>query len=69
MLTKAWEPPLGDFRDFVTQLRSHVGEGISIMVVPIGLGGNTARPEELVVWRHGIASLADPALYVEGLGK
>lgn len=69
VLTKAWEPPLGDFRDFVTELRSHVGRQVSIMVVPIGLGGSTATAEELVVWRYGIASLVDPALYVEGLGR
>lgn len=64
LFTKAWEPPLLDFQDFVEKLRAHLGNQASIVVVPLGINGAAANADDLIAWDHGITRLGDPRVYV-----
>ncbi len=64
VFTRAWEPPLLEFADFITELRSRVGADASIMVTPIGdEGGIDATQRE--TWARAIGRVADPRVYLE----
>jgi hypothetical protein len=65
LLTRAYEPPLLDLLDFVRALRDRVGRAVSIVVCPLPEGGGTVMPEEVEAWRRMLATLRDPAVYVE----
>jgi hypothetical protein len=67
---KAWEPPLMEFIDFLTLLRSKLpAKSSSIVVFPIGLDGDVVdlpAPTEAQykLWRDKLASMGDPWLRV-----
>ena len=67
VLVKGWEPPLLDCMDVLRSLRTRVGSQASLLVVPLGLDVGAPRADELDAWRHAIARLADPGVYVEAL--
>ncbi len=64
IVTKAWEPPLLEFHDFIKIVREHVGTQIPILVQPVGLQGEIADATDVEVWRQSIAKLQDPKIYV-----
>jgi len=57
--TKAWEPPVLEFLDFLGDLRQAMGEGRVIEVQPIGEGDRR-------VWQKKLASVGDPWLRMVG---
>ena len=67
LFTKAWEPPLLDFQDFLGKLRARLGKQVSIVVVPLGINGTAADADDLVAWDHGVSRLGDPRVYVHEL--
>jgi hypothetical protein len=56
---RAFEPPMGEFIDFVRELRRVIGDGKTIEVVPVD-----ATPRQLDVWRSKLATVGDPWLSV-----
>jgi hypothetical protein len=73
---RAWEPPVLEFVDFATELRSALGQGAPIIVVPIALGAaGEPRPPldtDRQQWRHRIDSVGDPWLstrWLDGAGS
>jgi hypothetical protein len=64
VFTKAWEPPLLDFQDFLEKLRARLGSQISIVVVPLGINGTAADTNDLAAWDHGVGRLGDAQVYV-----
>lgn len=52
---KAWEPPVLEFLDFLSDLRQAIGDGRTIEVQPIGDGDRS-------VWQKKITSVGDPWL-------
>ncbi len=68
LLVKAWEPPLMEFIDFVRLLRHTLGEGLSIVVLPVGIEtGSQLHPAEdgqTEIWRRKISQVGDPWLRV-----
>ncbi|RKX34306.1 MAG: hypothetical protein DRP71_07555 [Verrucomicrobia bacterium] len=69
ILVKAWEPPLMEFIDFVRLLRPALGDGRSIIVLPVGIDtGSRLHPAEdrqLEIWRRKISQVGDPWLRVD----
>lgn len=65
IFTPAWEPPLLEFLDFLTELRSRVGDRASIVVAPVSEDRGDVTPMERDTWAHAIGRLTDPRLYVE----
>jgi len=73
ILVKAWEPPLMEFIDFLRLLRHTLGDGRSLIVLPIGIGtGSGLKPAEdsqLKIWRRKISPVGDPWLRVGSIGE
>lgn len=65
IFTPAWEPPLLELRDFLTELRQRVGRDASIVVAPVPDGPRAVTDVERATWQRAIARLADPKIYVE----
>jgi hypothetical protein len=69
IVVKAWEPPLMEFIDFLTTLRSALpAKSTMLLVLPVGLDDRealpAATPAQLKLWRDKLASLGDPWLRV-----
>jgi hypothetical protein len=69
VLTKSWEPPMLDFIDFVGRLRDRVGRATSIVVVPVGLGGEPPDALAVGTWRQALARHPDAGVYVQELSR
>jgi hypothetical protein len=65
VFTPAWEPPLLELRDFLTELRQRIGPAASIVVAPVPDGPRAVTDVERATWHRAIAQLADPKLYLE----
>jgi hypothetical protein len=68
VLVKAWEPPLGELLDFLRALRSALGDGRLVALVPIArdAAGAPATPDaaSLAIWRRAAEHSGDPWLVV-----
>jgi hypothetical protein len=64
IVTKAWEPPMLDFHDYLAALRAHVGDGVTLVVQPLDEAGGRPVDADLMVWRRNLARLSDARLYV-----
>jgi hypothetical protein len=71
MVVESWEPPIADYVDFLSELRSVVGRERMIVVLLYNRDaeGNAVppRPRDVEVWRDQIATLGDPWIAVEEL--
>jgi hypothetical protein len=65
VFTPAWEPPLLELLDFLSELRKRVGTQHSIVVAPIADGERAVTRLEHDTWARAIGRLRDPRLYVE----
>ncbi|MFW6093887.1 MAG: DUF2868 domain-containing protein [Pseudomonadota bacterium] len=68
LITKGWEPPLLEFLDFLALVREHLGDEISITVVPLSIAGEAVAREDREVWARALAEARDPRLYVMEAG-
>jgi uncharacterized protein DUF2868 len=66
LLVKAWEPPLGEFVDWLGELRTAIGAGAPIFVLPVaeGASGALAAGRDARIWSRGLDRAADPWLFV-----
>ena len=67
ILVRAWEPPMLELVDFVTELRVALGEGVPIAVVPVRVEADTparASGSERHQWQRMLAKANDPWLRV-----
>jgi hypothetical protein len=71
VVVRAWEPPVLEFVDFVSDLRSALGEAVSIAIIPVALGadgGPEAAPEaDFSQWQRRLIALGDPWLSIRAL--
>ncbi len=65
VFTRAWEPPLLEFLDFVAALRRALGVEASIIVAPVAESAAAVEPQHRETWARAIGRLADPHLYLE----
>lgn len=65
VFTRAWEPPLLEFLDFVAQLRSALGAAPSIVVSPIAEDAAPVDAAHRDTWARALGRSADPHLYLE----
>jgi hypothetical protein len=65
VFTPAWEPPLLELLDFLTELRRRIGAAVSIIVAPVPDGPRAVSDVERATWTRAVGRLADPKLYVE----
>jgi hypothetical protein len=65
VFTRAWEPPLLEFLDFVSALRSALGKEVSIVVSPVAEGGGGVTQLQRETWARAVGRVADPRLYLE----
>jgi hypothetical protein len=65
VFTRAWEPPLLEFLDFVSTLRSRLGSDASIVVSPVAEGADGIAQSQRETWARAIGRVADPRLYLE----
>jgi len=65
IFTRAWEPPLLEFLDYLAALRRNLGPRQSIIVVPVPETSDGVTAVEHATWAKAVAQLADPHLYVE----
>ncbi len=65
VFTRAWEPPLLEFADFIRSLRARVGSRASIVVAPVAESASGVDAVQRETWSRAIARLADPRLYLE----
>jgi hypothetical protein len=68
VLVKAWEPPVEELFDFLALLRDRIGDGETIMLLPVGMNetGAATAPSagDLAVWHRAVANHDDPWLRV-----
>ena len=64
VITKAWEPPLLEFHDFLEALRTCLGPRAIIIVVPSSDDGDELA-EQKSVWRRSLAKFNDANLFVQ----
>jgi hypothetical protein len=66
VLVKAWEPPVLEVLDFLADLRTALGEGKPIAVVPLALDGegraSAPAPGQARQWRRRLDTAGDPWL-------
>jgi hypothetical protein len=62
---RGWEAPLLDLQDFILALRAKLGAARSLIVVPVGAGGDIASGAQRSTWSRWTARIGDPALYLE----
>jgi hypothetical protein len=71
LLVEVWEPPVGDYQDFIRELRQALGRSTPICVLLFDRDGAgravTARPVAAQIWRGKLAELGDPWLRVDSL--
>jgi hypothetical protein len=71
MVVESWEPPIADYVDFLSELRSVVGRERMIVVLLYNRDREgkpvAPRPRDVQVWRDQIATLGDPWICVEEL--
>jgi hypothetical protein len=71
LVVESWEPPIADYVDFLSDLRSVVGRERMIVVLLYNRdpAGNAVapRPRDVQIWRDQIATLGDPWICVEEL--
>lgn len=65
VFVRAWEAPLLDLKDFLSELRAGLGAQVSLIVVPVGADGALATAQQRMVWSRWAGRMADPALYLE----
>jgi hypothetical protein len=65
VFTPAWEPPLLELLDFLSELRRRVGAEHSIVVAPVADGAREVTAVERDTWARAVGRLRDPRLYVE----
>ena len=65
VFTRAWEPPLLEFTDFITALRESVGAGTSIVVAPVAESASGVDAVQRETWSRAIARIKDPRVYLE----
>ena len=65
VFTRAWEPPLLEFGDFIAALRARVGSDASIIVTPVAEAGGTIDAAQLQTWARAVGRIADPRVYLE----
>lgn len=65
VFTRAWEPPLLEFTDFLETLRAHLGRSPSIVVCPLPPPGAAPDPAHVETWRRTLGAVRDDRLYVE----
>ncbi|MEM1445638.1 MAG: DUF2868 domain-containing protein [Planctomycetota bacterium] len=62
IVVKAWEPPLGEFTDWLVELRQRIGEGRDVDVV--AMMRDASDQAKAAVWQRSLSRLADPWLRV-----
>ena len=65
VFTRAWEPPLLEFLDFVAALRRALGTDASIIVAPVAESSAPVESQHRETWARAIGRLADPRVYLE----
>jgi hypothetical protein len=65
VFTRAWEPPLLEFLDFIAALRRAIGPEPSIVVSPVAEAAGNVEPVHRETWARAIGCVADPRLYLE----
>ena len=65
VFTRAWEPPLLEFGDFLAALRERVGPDASIVVTPIAEHDGAIDETQRQTWARAIGRTADPRVYLE----
>jgi hypothetical protein len=65
VFTPAWEPPLLELLDFLTEVRRRVGQAVSIVLTPVPEEARDVTDVEHDTWVQAIGRLRDPQLYVE----
>jgi hypothetical protein len=73
VMVKAWEPPMLEFLDFMSELRAKMGAGRKLVVVMLGFGGEgeigPPRVGDVVQWRRRLERLDDDALTAMSWGE
>lgn len=64
VLVAAWEPPVAECLDCLRELRTALGRGAAVSVLPLGLPGQAVRAGDFRQWQQRLATLADPWLEV-----
>jgi len=64
ILVKAWEPPMRDFLDFISDLYSHHHEEITIFPIGTAQKQFRAKESEITIWNSKIASLQLPNISI-----
>ena len=71
LVVEVWEPPVGDYVDFLAALRSALGRSrlIYVLLFDRNAAGQTvvARPLAAQIWHNRLAQIGDPWLRVESL--
>ncbi|MDH3718741.1 MAG: DUF2868 domain-containing protein [Planctomycetota bacterium] len=71
LLVEAWEPPVAEYLDFITQMRERLGEGVLIVVLLFHRDqqGTPVCPtaEDREIWQRCLAAAGDPWLAVRPL--
>jgi hypothetical protein len=71
LVVAAWEPPVADYADFISELRQALGKGRPVVVALCNRAEDgallPAEPAQCAQWRRRLAELGDPWLRVDSL--
>ena len=65
IMTKAWEPPMFEFHDYLGALREVFGKNVSLVVEPLGEDGALAPAADLAIWSRSLGRLDDARVYLK----
>jgi hypothetical protein len=72
VVVKAWEPPVLELQDFLRALRTALGAGRVVALVPLALdaAGEPSVPDAAAraIWQHALARSSDPWLVLHAAG-
>jgi hypothetical protein len=60
IVVKAWEPPRGDFLDFMEKLRAVVGDGKTFHIIPLSHSESPPSELHLRAWQSSMKKSSDP---------
>lgn len=67
IVVKAWEPPLAEFVDFITELRLPLAADCALIILLLPLADSIVDAQQRAMWATELARLNDAKLYLQAL--
>lgn len=65
LAVKSWEPPMGEFRDWLATLRTRGTKQMPVIVLLLDVQEGVPAETDIAVWQADLEALNDPNLHIE----